>query len=133
MRTRFNETSYINLKQAKFISVGILNTVVGYSIYAMFIALSIPYLTALFLATIIGVAFNYFSIGRLVFQASGGLIVFFKFIVAYGFVYFINAVVLKILIITFYTGAYFGQLLCIPVSVFLSWILMNYWVYKNDK
>ena len=130
--TRFNAGSYLNLKQAKFLITGLLNTIVGYSIYAIFIALSVPYLTALFLATIMGIFFNYFSFGHLVFKSKGSFIVFVKFAVTYSFIYFVNAIGLKVLITTFNVGAYFGQALCVPISVFLSWILMNYWVYKND-
>ena len=120
------------MKQFKFISVGIINTIVGYSVYALFIMLNIPYLTSLFLATIIGVVFNYFSIGRLVFKSEGGSITFVKFVVTYGIIYLVNAVALRTLITIFKVGAYVGQVLCVPISVFLSWILMNYWVYKND-
>lgn len=129
---RFNASGYINLKQAKFLSAGLLNTIVGYLIYATFIILSMPYSLALLLSTIFGVTFNYFSFGRLVFKSKGGLIVYAKFIVTYGLIYVINAMELKILIATFEVGPYFGQALCIPVSVFISWVLMNYWVYKND-
>ena len=130
--TRFNAGSYLNIKQAKFLTAGLLNTIVGYSIYAIFIALSVPYLTALFLATIMGVFFNYFSFGRLVFKSKGSFIIFVKFVVTYGFVYFVNAIALNVLIMTFNVGAYVGQALCVPLIVFLSWVLMNYWVYKND-
>jgi len=49
---------------ARFIGVGLLNTVVGYAIYGLFIFLKMPYLVALLMATIMGVIFNYFSIGR---------------------------------------------------------------------
>jgi len=129
---QFKYLDCINLKQAKFLGVGLLNTIVGYSIYAIFIALSVPYLTALFWATIIGVAFNYCSTGRLVFKTKGGLVVFVKFIAAYAIIYFINSVTLKMLVTNFHFGAYVSGALCVPISVIFSWTLMNYWVYKND-
>ncbi|MDD2660733.1 MAG: GtrA family protein [Methylococcales bacterium] len=117
---------------ARFIGVGLLNTLVGYAIYGILIFLNVPYLAALLMATIAGVIFNYFSIGRLVFKSPGGLIVFAKFIAAYGVVYSINATALDVLIKHFQFNAYIGQALCIPLSVIISWLLMNYWVYKND-
>jgi putative flippase GtrA len=123
---------YINQKIAKFLGVGLINTIVGYAIYAFLILLNVPYLAALFMATVAGVTFNYFSIGRLVFKSKGGLIVFAKFVAAYGVVYFVNATALEILIKNFQAGLYIGQALCVPLSVLLSWLLMNYWVYKND-
>ncbi len=117
---------------AKFIGVGLLNTVVGYGIYGSLILLKMPYLAALLIATIMGVIFNYFSIGRLVFKARGGLIVFGQFIAAYSVVYGVNATALDVLIKHFQFNPYMGQALCVPLSVVISWLLMNYWVYKKD-
>lgn len=129
---RFNARNYLKHKQVKFLTTGLLNTIVGYSIYAFFIALSVPYITALILASIMGILFNYFSFGRLVFKSNGGFIIFVKFVVTYSFIFFVNAMGLKILIETFNVDAYVGQALCVPISVFLSSVLMNHWVYKND-
>lgn len=116
----------------KFLVVGLLNTVVGYGIYGVLVLLKVPYLAALLMATIMGVIFNYFSTGKLVFKSRGGRIVFAKFIGAYGIVYSINATALDILIKHFQFDPYIGQALCVPLSVLLSWFLMNYWVYTND-
>lgn len=131
MKWPFNEAGFFSQTIAKFLGVGLLNTFVGYAIYAILILLNVPYLAALLIATVAGVTFNYFSIGRLVFKSSGGLIVLAKFIAAYGVVYFVNATGLVVLIKYFQLGPYIGQALCVPLSVLLSWILMNYWVYKN--
>ncbi len=115
----------------KFIGVGLINTVVGYAIYVTLIIFNVPYLAALLTATVAGVTFNYFSIGRLVFKSRGGLGIFGKFVAAYGAVYLVNAVGLEVSIKYFQLGPFLGQALCIPPSVMLSWLLMNYWVYKQ--
>lgn len=81
----------------------------------MFIGL--PYLIALFMATVIGVIFNYFSFGRMVFKASGGLFALGKFIVAYVVIYAINALLLGILTEGNYLNPYFAQGLCIFLGV----------------
>ena len=117
---------------ARFIAVGLLNTVVGYAIYASLILFNLPYLVALFIATIVGVIFNYFSIGQLVFKSRGGRVVFGKFIAAYGAVYCTIAIALEVLIKHFQLNPYIGQALCVPLSVLISWLLMNHWVYKKD-
>ena len=117
----------------RFLVVGVLNTLVGYGLYAGFILLGIPYLIALLLSTILGVIFNYFSTGRLVFKSTGGLPIFIRFITAYIIVYFINATELNALIKHFLIDPYTGQAICVPTSVILSWILMNYWVFRRDK
>jgi glycosyltransferase involved in cell wall biosynthesis/putative flippase GtrA len=117
----------------RFIGVGMLNTLVGYAIYGLFVYLNIPYLIALLMATMIGVIFNYFSMGRLVFKSQGGWFVFAKFIITYAIVFGVNAKALELLITKFEFSPYLGQALCVPLSVIVSWLLMNYWVYKMNK
>jgi putative flippase GtrA len=85
----------------------------------------------LFAATIAGVIFNFFTFGRLVFYGRGFGFIFGKFFLAYVLIYGINAALLSILTKNLSLSPYLGQIICIPISVLLSWILMNYWVYKN--
>ena len=132
MKFQLSEAGFFSQTIAKFFGVGVLNTAVGYGIYALLILLNAPYLAALLVATVTGVTFNYFSIGRLVFKSQGGLIVFIKFVAAYGLVYLINAAGLELSIKRFQFNPYLAQALCAPPSVMLSWLLLNYWVYKND-
>ena len=123
----------IHNKIIGYFFTGIINTIVGYAIYAVLLFIKVPYKVALLLATIAGVIFNYFSFGRIVFRnCSGGKVVFVKFISAYIFVYIANVALLKLLIDNFHVTPYLGQVICLPLSVFLSWLLLNYWVYKND-
>ncbi len=122
----------INPRIVKFLSVGLLNTVFGYAVYAILIFVGVPYLTALFVATVTGVIFNYFSFSHIVFHGNGGWFVFRRFVVAYGAVYVLNAALLKALTEDFLFNPYVGQIICIPLSVLLSWLAMNYWVYKKD-
>lgn len=116
----------------KFLGVGVLNTVFGYAIYAMLIFGNVPYLIALLAATAVGVIFNYFSFGRMVFHGCGGWFVFGKFVIAYAVIYGANAALLRALTSDFLLSPYVGQVICIPLSVLLSWLLMTYWVYKKD-
>lgn len=115
----------------RFLGVGLLNTLVGYSIYAALVFIDLPYLVALFMATIAGVIFNYFSFGRMVYKVRGGWRVFGKFIIAYAVVYVINAEFLSILTDGEDLNAYLAQGVCILPSVAMSWLLMNFWVYRN--
>jgi putative flippase GtrA len=118
-------------KIIKFLGAGLLNTVFGYAVYAALLFLNAPYLAALFVATIAGVIFNYFSFGRMVFNGRGGWLVFGKFVAAYALIYGLNAVLLSGLTNYFLLNPYLGQVICIPLSVMLSWLLMNHWVYKK--
>lgn len=132
MSQRFGLRRFANPKIIKFLSAGLINTVFGYSVYALLLFINTPYLIALFVATVAGIVFNYFSFGRMVFNGVGGWFVFGKFVVGYALIYGANAVLLGALTRDFHINPYLGQVICIPVSVLLSWLLMNYWVYKND-
>ena len=120
-----------NQRVRRFLAVGLLNTLFGYAVYAGLVFIGLPYLAALLLATIIGVTFNYFSFGRMVFKADGGWFVFGKFIVSYVIVYVINAVLLVILTEENYLNAYLAQGVCILPSAAIGWLLMNHWVYRT--
>jgi putative flippase GtrA len=115
----------------KFLIVGLINTIFGYAVYASLIYINLSYLTALLLATVLGVLFNYFTFGRGVFSSQGNWSVFGKFLIAYTVVYVVNALALSILTTKLHLSPYLGQLICLPLSVVLSWLLMNHWVYKK--
>lgn len=132
MKYLFFLERFADPKIIKFLSAGVINTVFGYSVYAALLFVKTPYLIALFVATIAGVVFNYFSFGRMVFNGHENWSVFGRFVMAYVLIYTINAVLLGILKAYFLLSPYVGQVICIPISVLLSWLLMNYWVYKND-
>lgn len=132
MKHRLNPAKLFDIKIIKFLSTGVLNTVFGYFVYAILLAINLPYLVALFAATIAGVIFNYFSFGKIVFRNISGWPVFIRYLIAYTLIYTINAALLGLLTEYFMINPYIGQVLCIPTGVLLSWLLMNYWVYKND-
>jgi len=117
-------------KVGKFLIAGGINTVFGYLVYAALIYAGLSYLIALLISTIAGVVFNFFSFGHLVFGRYKNWLVFIKFIIFYIFIYLINGSLLNFLIKEFFFSPYMGQILCIPSSAILSWLLMKYWVYK---
>jgi putative flippase GtrA len=111
---------------------GVLNTLFGYSVYAVLIYLGLSYYVALFIATVSGVIFNYFSFGSIVFQVDHAWHIFRKFVTAYIVIYIVNALLLNILTNRLHLNPYIGQAICIPLNVMGSWLLMNFWVYKKD-
>jgi len=131
MNRQFDLRVLSNHRIFRFLSVGVLNTVFGYAVYTVLLFVKVPYLTALFIATVAGVIFNYFTFGRLVFHGHGGRFVFVKFIITYVIVYISNAVLLDVLTRKFLFSPYVGQVICIPLSVLLSWLLMNKWGFKK--
>ena len=129
---QFNLERLSNAKILKFLSAGVLNTLFSYFIYAVLLFFKVPYIFALFISTIAGIIFNYITYGRLVFNNNGSWMVFGKFVGTYSIIYVVNIIFLRFLISELLLNPYLGQAICIPISVLLSWFLMNYWVYKNE-
>jgi len=78
----------------KFLCVGLLNTVFGYSIYLLLLFLGLHYAVAMFFATVLGVLFNFKTIGRLVFKSSKNALIF-RFVVIYTVIYLLNTGIVK--------------------------------------
>jgi len=114
-----------------FLWVGLLNTTVGYFLFASLIFLGINYTVALFLATIGGAAFNFFSFGKMVFYSRQSIVVFAKFVAGYTLVYLMNICMLWILS-KYIVSIYVCQIICVPFNISLSWYIMSYWVYKRN-
>src|ERR1700681_3661511 len=82
----------------KFIFVGVLNTLFGYLTFSLLIFLGLHYYLAFFLATCVGILFNFKTFGTLVFNNSEKKLLV-KFIAVYLVVYLINIAILKSLLI----------------------------------
>ncbi len=79
----------LNAQLIRFLLVGGLNTVVGYALFAAFVWAGLRYPAAIALATVLGVAFNFQSTGRLVFGGAP-LSQLGRFVAVYVVVYLIN-------------------------------------------
>ena len=131
MMRKSNLGEFTEIKQIRFLLVGVLNTFFGYAAYAVFLFVGFPYPVALLLATICGIIFNYFNFGKFVFSSNHDWLAFSKFVTVYAAIYAINVVGLCVLMQYFLIDPYAGQLICVPPSVLLSWLLMNYWVFRR--
>jgi putative flippase GtrA len=113
----------------KFILVGILNTAVGYSFYAIFLLVGLDYKIAALLATICGVAFNYKSIGVLVFKSHDNSRVI-HFICVYACIYLLNISAIKLLKNAGLNDYISGAVCLIPAAL-LSFALNKIFVFKK--
>lgn len=115
----------------KFLIIGGLNTMFGYSVFAIFLYLNFHYTVAVLIATILGIVFNFFTIGRLVF-ANNKTHLIFRFISVYIVIYLLNILGLWIFErykFDLYTG---GALLILPLA-FISFLLNKYLVFMPKK
>lgn len=121
-----------NLKRQllSFLLVGILNTAFGYSLFALFIYLGLYYPLAVLLSTILGVLFNFKTIGKLVFGSSdNGLI--FRFILVYVITYLLNIFFLWLFKRLGFENMYLnGFVLLIPLAA-VSFLLNKFFVFRR--
>lgn len=115
----------------KFLATGILNTVFGYSLYAAFIFLGLNVSASLAIATILGVFFNFKTIGQLVFNSKDNSLIF-KFFFIYIITFFINLSLIKCFVAIGFNEYFSGIIAIVPVSI-MSFILNKYFVFKKVK
>lgn len=118
-----------NKKIIMFFVIGGINTVFGYSVFALFLWVGIHYSIAALLSTISGILFNFTTFGRFVFdnRSYSNLP---KFILVYGANYFFGVGVLFICNQYNY-NLYLAQAFLILPTALLRFILMKYFVYRN--
>lgn len=113
----------------KFIIVGIVNTLFGYSIFALLLWLNFHYTLAVIIGTIISVIFNFFTTGKIVFNNKKmGLI--FKFILAYIFIMILNIICLAIAD-HFGLNLYYAGLVLSGIMAIVSFLLQKLFVFKE--
>lgn len=79
----------------RFLVVGVLNTVFGYTVFAVFILLGLHYAVAALLSTICGVLFNFQTTGRLVFGSRDNSLLV-RFFGVYAITYMLGVLYLRV-------------------------------------
>jgi len=113
----------------RFILVGVLNTIFGYSIYALFIFIGFNFVIASFFATIIGILFNFQTIGRLVFQAHDNRLIF-RFFMVYGIVFLFGIIFIWLLKLIGLNNYIAGLITLFPNAI-ISYLLNKFYVYRR--
>lgn len=121
---------FLELKKLKFLATGIINTIFSYTIFSLLIYAQLQVGYALLISTIAGVIFNYFSYKGAVFKQRANLGNFSKHVFTYLIIYSLNVVIVYLIINFITANPYVAQLICIPILISISWILMNKWVFK---
>lgn len=120
----------IDSKFVRFIFVGILNTGFGCGVYCLLIFLGLSYWWAALLSQIIGVIFNFKTIGVLVFE-NGDNSLFLKFIACYVLGYFINITLIHLFVDYTPLNEYWSGICATPFVAVFSFIFQKTIVYKK--
>lgn len=121
----------LNLRFIRFLAVGIVNTIFGYSVYALFLFLNMHYALASFFSTVLGILFNFKTIGTLVFKSHDNSLIG-RFFLTYAIVYLLNLLFLRISS-QFHIDLYLaGAVLTVPMAI-ISYILNKKFVFGVKK
>ncbi|MGE4266594.1 MAG: GtrA family protein [Deferribacterales bacterium] len=115
-----------------FLIVGVLNTVFGYGLFALFIFFGLHYTLAVLFSTVLGVLFNFKTIGTIVFRDGSNRLIT-KFVSVYAFLYVLNISGLKLLDMAGTTNKYIsGGILLLPLAM-LSFLLNKKFVFNRNS
>lgn len=120
----------VNRQFIRFLLVGLLNTLVGFSLYALFLSVGMHYSIAVCFSTVLGVIFNFFTTGRLVFQNTDKFLII-RFILIYCFVCVINIGLVKFCLILG-LNKYAAYFLSLPAIAVFTFILMRQFVFTKN-
>ena len=121
-----------SIRFVRFLAIGALNTLFSYALYAFLVFVGMPYTAARIVSIIIGIIFNFFTTGRVVFKnRDNGLI--FRFILVYAVTMTLDVLFLRRLVSGLNINKYLaGALVTIPIAL-LSFLLNSLFTFKTIK
>lgn len=124
-----NTTIGIKRQFVLFLIVGGVNTLFGYTIFALLIFLGLHYIWAVLISTIVGVVFNFFTTGRIVFK-NKKYSFFLKFTVLYAFLYIVNICLIALLNLIHH-NLYINGGISMVILAGVSFAFNKYYVFKE--
>jgi len=113
----------------KFILVGLVNAVFGYGVYLLCLFSGFNFAAAALISTLLGIVFNFFTTGRLVFESKKNSL-FFKFFLVYGVLYLFTLSGLSALNIFGISYEVGGAVMIIP-NALLAFVLNKKMVFNK--
>ena len=114
----------------RFFVIGAVNTLFSYLIYAGAILIGMHYTLAMLISTVLGIIFNFFTTGKVVFRSLEGRR-FFLFMLVYAVTYVVNILLLRLLVDVIHINKLIaGALVTLPVAL-LSYYLNARWTFRG--
>ncbi|MFA5879962.1 MAG: GtrA family protein [Candidatus Margulisiibacteriota bacterium] len=120
-----------NIQFIRFLFIGVINTLFGYSLFCLFIFLQFHYILAALFATILGVLFNFKTFGKFVFKVHDNSLIF-KFVGVYVITFLTNIGMLKIFNIFHVSNYLAGAILIFPIAL-LAFFLNKKFVFNHKN
>jgi len=124
LKSKIQESSFI-----RFLLVGAVNTIFGYSVFVLFSIAGVHYSIAIIFSTLAGVLFNFKTIGILVFGSHDNRLIF-RFLGVYLVIYLINLIGLKNMD-TYHVNHYLAQAMLAPELALISFFLNKKLVFNQ--
>lgn len=115
----------------RFLVAGMLNSAVGYGLFAGLVLLDLPPEAALLVATVLGVFFNFATTSHFVFGNRDRRRLL-RFVALYGVVYLLNAAALRGLTLLT-VPALLAQLLLLPLAAVITFVALRSFVFKEKS
>ncbi len=116
------------LSAARFLAVGVFNTLFGYGAFYLLLGSGLAPTPALAFATLVGVVFNFFTTGRVVFANSDATLLW-RFACVYAVVFAVNAALLEGAV-SLGVGAALAQAMLLAPCVAFSYLLNRTLVFN---
>lgn len=121
-----------SIRLVRFLVIGAVNTSFSYVIYALLVLIGLHYSLATLISTILGIIFNFFTTGRIVFRNMDNRRII-RFILVYVLTYLVNVLFLKGLVDGLSMDKLLaGALVTLPVAL-LSYYLNSIWTFRDSK
>lgn len=117
-------------KSLRFLLVGGLNTAFGMGLYCLLIFIGLSYTWATGIAQVLGVLFNFFTTGKLVFNDTDFKHIF-RFVITYIATYFINIGINKAAQDYLAMNTYWSGITATIITAACSFVILNGFVYKK--
>lgn len=127
-------SKYKSFTLFRFLIAGIINTIVGFGLGVLFLTvLPFHFSLSIFLATCLGVCFNYFMSSRYVFNSSSSTSKIVLFFIIYIIMYLINMLFMFVLINEFNLSDIISYVISAPFIIVLTYLLQKKIVFQNEK
>ena len=123
----------LKIRFIRFLLVGGINTAVGYGLFALLTSFGLHYTFALLISTVVGILFNFKTIGLIVFQSKDNRLIL-KFFLVYLVGFILNNIGIWGIskLIEHQLEVYFaGAIIILPVSVLTFFLHRNFVFNQN--
>ena len=122
----------IDSRFIRFVFVGVLNTAFGFGVYCLMIWIGVPYWWSTLISNVLGVLFNFKTIGILVFENSSNRL-FFRFVSCYVLAYGLNVGIIYLLTHSAGLNDYWSGLIATPFVALFSFFYQKLFVFNHKK